>query len=136
MTPTNRFETLLDRMVSDVDRVFGGTVAPLAWTALPLALWSDAENLHIEAEVPGVPAEAIEATVHEDKLYLRYHRQPEEGRTYLHNSRTYGKVERVVALPEPVDAGRIQATLEHGVLRLTLPKSAEALPRKITIQSA
>ncbi len=140
VVPANRVDAWFNQAFRDMDRLLGGVaseVTPMfAWSGMPLALWADEDRLHIEAEVPGVSLEEIEATVHEDKLFLSFERKAEEGRHYLHNSRIYGKVERVVALPEPVDVEAIEATLKDGVLRLTLPKSAEARPRKIALQAS
>ena len=42
---------------------------------------------------------------------------------------------RELTLPAPVDADKVQAKFEHGVLKLTLPKSEAARPRKITVKA-
>lgn len=124
-----------DRVFDDVDRAFRASLAEQEFAGvMPLSLWSDDDAYHVEVELPGAKLEDVEATVHEGRLHLRFERKPEEGRNYLHNSRQYGRVERVVTLPEPVDADKVQATLIDGILRLTLPKSAQAKPYRISIQ--
>ena len=50
-------------------------------------------------------------------LFIRGERKPEEGRRYLYNGRSYGRFERVITLPEAVNADEVQATLNDGVLR-------------------
>jgi HSP20 family molecular chaperone IbpA len=50
--------------------------------------------------------------------------------------RLSGGFSRSVRLPEHVDAENISATFSHGVLKVTVPKSSVALPRKIAITSA
>jgi HSP20 family protein len=66
---------------------------------------------------------------------LKALRQEPEGRKYLYNGRIFGRFERTVALPEAVETDQIEATLVDGVLSLTLPKKAEARPKKITVKN-
>jgi HSP20 family protein len=69
-------------------------------------------------------------------LTIRAERKAEEGRTYLYNCRRHGQIERLVRLPEGLDAtGNVQAQFTNGVLHISLPKAAEAKPRKIALQS-
>jgi len=42
----------------------------------------------------------------------------------------------VLKLPAPVDAEKVEAKLENGLLQLTLPKAEEARPRKIAVKAA
>ena len=49
--------------------------------------------------------------------------------------RPYGQFVRTVTLPVLVDADRVEARFEQGVLKLTLPKSAAAKPRKIQVRA-
>ena len=53
---------------------------------------------------------------------------------YLRQERPFGQFTRVIGLPALVDADKVEATYEFGVLRLTLPKSEAAKPRKITVK--
>lgn len=99
-----------------------------------MSFWQDDDAYHVEVELPGVRIEDVEATVHDGRLFLRYERKDVEGRHYLHNSRRYGKVEQVLALPEPVDTSRIEARFTDGLLHLTLPRSQEARPFRIAIK--
>ena len=48
--------------------------------------------------------------------------------------RVHGGFERSVRLPEFVDADRIEATFNNGLLTITIPKAQAAQPRKITIR--
>lgn len=49
--------------------------------------------------------------------------------------RRWGRFYRSVTLPANVDASKVQANFEHGVLTLTIPKAEETKPRKIQIGS-
>ncbi len=129
--PINRLDTLFDQVFGEDGRRLGR-----AWPAAPVAMWEDEDRIHIEAELPGVRDEDLDVTVHKDTLTIRGERKPEEGRRYLYNGRSYGRFEHVIALPEAVQVDDVQAALVGGVLRLDLPKSPEARPRKITLRTS
>jgi HSP20 family protein len=99
-------------------------------------MWADENNVHIEAELPGVEEKDLEITVHGDVLSIKAERRPAEGRNYLYNGRIFGRFERAVALTEAVDTDQIEATLNNGVLYLSLPKKAEARTKKITVKTS
>jgi HSP20 family protein len=146
--PTNRLETLFDRMFEDVDRMIGAAAhgrtapapvqaeapAPAGVAILPMSVWEDEDHFTFEFEVPGVRQDAMELTIHDGRLYLKGERAPAaEGRRYLYNGRTFGRFERLVALPELADPERVEAALADGVLTLRLAKRQEAKPRRIAI---
>jgi HSP20 family protein len=128
--PINRLDSLFDRVFGD-DGAFLGQ----AWPGMPLAMWQDDDHFYVEVELPGVSDGDVEITVHNGMLSIRGERKPAEGRRYLYNARSYGRFERVITLPEAVQADDVQATLKDGILSLTLPKSPEAKPRKIALQA-
>jgi HSP20 family protein len=132
-TPINRLEGLFDRLFDDTAFGFG---APMAEAVVPISLWHDDDHIYVEADLPGMKDEHVDVTVHKGVLFIRGERKPEEGRQYLYNGRPWGRFERAVRLPDEVDAGAVQAELTNGVLRLTMPKSAAAKPRKITLRSS
>ena len=122
------FDTLFDRFFGGD----GGSLAP-AWGGLPVAVWEDEDRIYVEAELPGVAEADIEVTVHNGLLFIRGQRRPAEGRNYLYNGRSFGRFERVITLPEAVDAEAVQARLADGVLTVELSKSPAAKPKKIAI---
>jgi len=128
--PINRIDSLFDRVFGD-DGAFLGQ----AWSGMPLAMWQDDDHFYVEVELPGVSDQDLDITVHNGMLSIRGERKPEEGRRYLYNGRSYGRFERVITLPEAVQTDDVQATLKDGILSLTLPKSPEAKPKKITLQA-
>lgn len=134
--PVNRLDRWFDRMFEDLDR---GLTAPAGRAAIrlnpmPLSVWEDEDHFSIEVDLPGIARENVELTVHNGTLTIRTERKPAEGRTYLHNSRVFGRAERVVQLPEAADVGSVQATMNDGVLSLTFARKAEAKPRRIEIE--
>ncbi|MCA1685095.1 MAG: Hsp20/alpha crystallin family protein [Planctomycetia bacterium] len=129
--PVNRLDSFFDRVFGD-DGGFMGQ----AWSGAPLAMWEDDDRVGIEAEFAGVAEQDLDITVHNGVLFIRGQRKPEEGRRYFYNSRPYGRFERVVTLPDAVNTDDVQATLKDGVLRIELPKSPEAKPRKIELKTS
>ena len=134
MTPVNRLERLFDRFFEDSFFNYGFT--PEWGTGVPVSLWQDEDHVYIEAELPGLTDQDVDVTVHNGMLFIRDERKPEEGRQYLYNGRTWGRFERVITLPEAVDADNVQAELTNGILRVALPKSPEAKPKKITLKTS
>jgi len=131
--PINRLEGLFDRFFDDAVFGFG---ARAAGAVVPISLWHDEDHVYVEADVPGMTEQDVEVTVHKGVLCIRGERKPEEGRPYLYDGRTWGRFERAITLPDEVDAGAVQAELSQGVLRLTMPKSPETKPRKITLKTS
>jgi len=128
--PVNRLDSFFDQVFGDV-----ANATNQAWSFAPVAMWQDEDYLYIEAEMPGFSDNDIEVTVHNEMLFIRGERKPEEGRKYLYNGRSYGRFERTITLPEAVKTDGVQATLSNGVLQVALPKSPEAKPKRIAIKS-
>ena len=85
----------------------------------------------VEIDLPGVSQSAIDVTVEKNTLRLTAERPAPEGeRKYVHQERSFGKVERTIALPETVDPEGIEAELNGGVLRLNMAKRPELQPKK------
>jgi len=83
------------------------------------------DNIVVLVELPGVPAEKIEVSGTEARLEVRGIRQPPEshvGADHHHVERCYGRFERRVIMPVPIDPVRITTELKDGVLTVVLPK--------------
>lgn len=92
------------------------------------------ENITVSLEVPGLRKEDFEISLNDGELTISGERKAEvrEGET-LRNERVYGRFSRTVRLNTPVKADAVSAVYTDGVLVVTLPKSEEAKPRKITV---
>ena len=101
---------------------------------------SETEEAYIvEATVPGLKSEDLEVTVENNLLTIKgeiKHESEETKRNYHRIERRYGSFQRQISLPRLVKADAIKASLEHGVLRLEIPKAEEVKPRKILINPA
>jgi HSP20 family protein len=83
------------------------------------------KELLVRGELPGVEKDDIEVTISGDRLTIEAKRQfDEEDRkeTFYRHEMGFGSLVRTVALPVPVDAEKIRAELEGGILKVTLPK--------------
>lgn len=128
-------------LMNEMNRVFnrfgvGDRVFAPAYPALNL--WHDADNLYVEAELPGVDLADLEIYVSGgDQLTLRGRRAlPQLPKGAWHRQeRHYGEFTRVLTLPQAVDAEKVQAEMKGGVLTITLPKRAEARPRRIEVKA-
>jgi HSP20 family protein len=149
------FETLrkeVDRLFED----FGGDLWPRpfrslaaferAWpnklAASPAVDVSETDRAYeITAELPGMDEKSIEVNVANGGLTIKGEKQEEKEekkKDYYVSERRYGSFERYFALPEGVDADKIEAAFKNGVLRVTLPKTAEAQKpaKKIEVKAA
>lgn len=106
-----------------------------AWQA-PLSVWEDEQHLFVEVELPGVNKEDLDVTLEQGQLRIVAQRQaPDSQRSYLHNERSFDRVQRVVTLPETVQVDEVDAQLEQGVLCLSLKKKPEVLPKRIEVKT-
>ena len=127
-----------------MDRFFGRWGIDLPeWPALavsypPVNLWEDDDFVYAEAELPGLKLPDLEITVAGDnQLTLKGKREPAApGKVEWHRQeRGFGSFERTIELPVSVDASKVEARLENGVLTIKMAKSPAAKPKKITVKA-
>lgn len=90
----------------------------------------------IEADMPGVKEEDVEVTVSGNQLTVSGRRESkvdEERENYHLVERSHGSFHRTFTLPSEVDIDNANASLDGGVLVLSIPKRPEAKPRKISL---
>ncbi len=105
------------------------------WTPA-LDLHQDKDSLFVHAELPGMTKEDVTLSLHDGVLTLSGERRQtpaDSEKTTLRNERFFGGFERSITLPTPVDATRVSAAYENGILTVTLPKAEAAKPRQIEI---
>lgn len=143
----------IDRMFREFDRAISGNTASAnasvqGWYPVDISEVSDAYV--IEAELPGFTRDQIKINLEDDVLTIEADRtaaveettnQPEQTQvedqkpvaTVHMRERRIEQVRRQFRLPRGLDANRIEAKLNDGVLTLRLPKREEVLPRNIEI---
>ncbi len=90
------------------------------------------------ADLPGVAEKDLEITRTGNRLKMsgkREQEHEEKGESFYARERSYGSFTRSFTLPDGVDLERIRAELKSGVLTVAVPKTPEAQPKKIAIQS-
>ena len=126
-------EGMYDALSQGVETVRRGAgVYPL------LNLSEDTDNLYLMAELPGVEPADLELSVHGESITLRGERKIPDADTsvnYHRREREAGIFRRVVSLPVRVNQDAAKANFKDGVLKVTLPKAAEAKARQISIQA-
>jgi len=125
------------RVQDEINRLFG-TRWPVGGSGPALTVWADEHNVYVEADLPGVDPARLDVSVTEgNQLTLQGERTPPEvaGAVWVRQERGYGKFSRSVTLPVLVDADKVEAKYEDGVLKLTLPKHEAAKARKIAVKA-
>jgi HSP20 family protein len=127
----------MDRLFDDtMFRPFAG-LAGTEYARLPLDVRTTTDALLVEASLPGVKPEDVEITVENGTLTIKAEdasdRSTEDG-AWLVREISRGSVMRTVTLPTGLEADRAEATFEHGMLRLRIPKAEQLKPKQIRIQ--
>ena len=97
--------------------------------------------LEVSAEMPGVEEKDIDVSLNGDLLTIKAEKHAEKedkAKDYHMVERSYGSFERSLRLPFQADAAKAEARFEKGVLKLVIPKPAEAQAKtqKITVKPA
>jgi HSP20 family protein len=94
----------------------------------------NADGYTLEVEMPGVNKETLEMWVENNELTIVGRRSiPTVEGTLLHRESRSENFRRTFELDPSIDAGKISAKIEQGVVSLTLPKAEQVKPRKITV---
>ncbi len=99
-----------------------------ATAGFPVELREDANNTYVRAELPGVRREDINLELADGALAITATYRQKAG-----DQEETCSLNRTFRVPEAVQADKIAAVYENGVLTLTLPKAEAAKPRKIAV---
>jgi len=108
-----------------------------SWQQLPLDVSESNDAYTVIASIPGMNPEDLDISVQNNTLTIRGESKSEQerqGERWHIRERRMGQFQRTIALPNNVNANQVGASYENGVLTLTLPKSEEAKPRRISVQ--
>ncbi len=135
--PFHSLENRMNQMFRGMFESMGSGDAGLG--TYPVDVEEDDDQITIEAELPGFKQDEVEVNVENGVLTIKAERQPkeEDGKKKRHMSeRRYTRVQRSFTLPRTVDGSDVDASLEGGVLTLTLKKTEASKPRKIQIRGS
>ena len=97
-------------------------------------------NITVTAELPGMEEKDVEVTLADNVLTIRGEKKverEEKGETRHVMERATGMFARTIEMPAGMDPAAVKATMDKGVLTVTLPKPAAAAePRKIEVTRA
>lgn len=100
-----------------------------------------ADGIQVRVELPGMRNEDIDVSLENSILTIsgekkEYREEGGEKEQYHLSERRWGRFSRVFVLPREVEAERIEARYENGVLTLSIPKSERAKPRRIEVHTS
>ena len=133
----NRFRNQMDRLFESYGFDDAGWRG-LAVAYPPVNVWDDSDHVYAEAELPGLQMNDLEIFVTGgNQLTLKGQRnEPAVEKGVWHRQeRGFGMFTRVITLPMPVNADKIEAKFCNGVLTITMPKDEAAKPRRIPVQA-
>jgi HSP20 family protein len=130
----------MDRLRREMDHLFTGITRSGAFRGERPAVnvWVDDDNAVVTAELPGVDPKQLDLSIKENRVTIRGSREAEtlkENEKYLRQERGTGDFVRTVTLPFRVEAGKVDANYQKGILRLTLPRAAQDKARKIAVKA-
>jgi HSP20 family protein len=138
--PFREFSPMQDRL----NRLFRESYNPerpeeaLTTTSLapPVDIYEDEHNITLKIEVPGIDEKDIDVRIEGNTLTVHGERKlekEEKEENFRRVERHYGSFTRSFTLPGSVDPGQVSADYDKGVLKIKLPKKAEAKPQQIKV---
>lgn len=121
---------------SDINRLFETalgdftSVQTAPSTRFPVDLYEDKDNTYVRAELPGVTRDDINVEIVDGYLTIASVRKAPASGDQPEPSFSFS---RSLALPEEVQADKVAAAFENGILIVTLPKREETKPKKISV---
>ena len=140
-SPFREIDQLQGEMGGLFDWAFGrsgGSLLTESGWAPPIDVLQDEDAFRVQVDLPGMKKEEIEITLDDNTLTIRGEKKRESETKeddYYRTERFDGTFSRSLVLPSATDANKIEATYRDGVLDVVIPKSEEAKPKQIKIQS-
>jgi HSP20 family protein len=133
-----------DEMQRYFEDVFGRTL-PVGWrrAATEDLVWAPsievvekADKFLVKVELPGVSEEDINISLAGNTLTVKGEKETEsevDENGYYYTESSYGSFSRSMTIPSTIDASKIEANCDKGILEITLPKTPEVKPKKIKV---
>lgn len=129
----------IQRLQREMNRLFSGVFQPFSRDFPLVNVWVGEEDAIVTAEIPGMDPGKMDISVVGNALTLSGTREMEvlkEGESYHRQERSHGRFTRIMQLPFKVDADKVDARYDKGVLRITLQRAEEDKPQKVAVKSA
>jgi HSP20 family protein len=133
----------LDSLQSDMNRLFdrffdtrgNGSSAARRWIpAMDLAETED--HLVLRGDLPGLTEDDIDIEIKDGVLTVSGERKAEneeKSEGYYRVERAFGSFSRSLTLPQGVEADKVEAKFDKGVLEVRIPKPVDAKPTRVQI---
>jgi HSP20 family protein len=138
--PFREFATLQERINRAFRESYSGAGQDDALTTSSFApavdVYEDEHRVTLKIEVPGIDEKDIDIRVENNSLTVHGERKiekEEKEENYRRVERQYGSFTRNFTLPTTVDTENVSADYDKGVLKISLPKKAEAKPKQIKV---
>ena len=108
---------------------------PTSWD-LALDVAETEDDFVVKASLPGINPDDLEITYNNNLLTIKGEFRAEEkteNASYLRQERRYGSFCRQIGLPAGINADKVAASFENGVLTLEMPKAAEAKVKTVKV---
>jgi len=136
----------LMRLRGEMDRLFENFFEDLP-SARPYGagypgvnLWEEGDSAYLEAELPGLTLDDVEVYVTGNEVAINGQRRiggqedaKQDGVNWHRRERSQGRFSRTMTLPWEIDADKVEARLQDGVLTVKLPKCESCKPRKVKV---
>jgi HSP20 family protein len=126
-SPWSGLESEIDRLFETAFTDFSGGAAT---SRFPVDLYEDKDNTYVRAELPGVTRDDISVEVTDGYLTIGATRKTPAAEGQAEESFSFN---RAVSIGDEVQADKVSASYENGVLTVALPKREEAKPKKIAV---
>lgn len=135
-------DQLRQEMDAVLHRFGGGTTSSSSWRGVfpAVNLYEVADAYVLMAELPGIDHKDIHVSLERSTVTIEGERKidyaNQEGVSLHRRERQVGSFRRAFELPALIDADKVEAVHQNGVLMLRLPKSPEDQPRQISVQAS
>ncbi|MEE8409360.1 MAG: Hsp20/alpha crystallin family protein [Myxococcota bacterium] len=126
----------LNRLQDELNRLFTGSRGGCEVAFPSVNVWTNDDGALLTADLAGVDPAAVDISVISESVTLRGKREPDavgDGNTAHRTERYHGSFARTVELPFRIDADKVEASYDRGVLKVVLPRADSERARKIKI---
>jgi HSP20 family protein len=119
----------------ELDRLSEQVMGGRAPRTMPMEAWRRKDEVVVHVDLPGVDRDDVELTVERNVVSIRAKRRPahEEGDEVIVDERPHGTFTRQLFLGDNLDANKLSAEYDRGVLILTVPIAEASKPRHIQL---
>jgi HSP20 family protein len=114
----------------------GDTTRPFLRPAMDVV--ENEDNITVRVDLPGLTSDDVHVEMEDNVLTIRGEigdTIEKEGERYHYRERYSGSFQRSLRLPNTIDANKVDASFDNGVLNIVLPKLPQAQPKKIDIKA-